>query len=294
MNGTHDFLNPKFFVGLHQRADAKHFMTREDDGVFISRSRLDDKKSGFTVGNWIMDSGAFKEIELFGGYRHTPEEYAEVIDRLRSNGNMLCAAIQDYMCEEFMLQRTGLTVRDHQRMTIERYDALRPLTDAPLLIVIQGYEAEEYVQHLDDYGSRIQNGAWIGVGSVCKRNGNPELLEPVFTAIKKHRPDLRLHGFGLKITALESPLLRRLLYSADSMAWSDGARHRANPMQRALEKEFDRKMMPSEARAIYQDRGIHMPNPNDWREARKYVSEVKAIYKGATSPYSQSEMILEN
>ena len=43
-------------------------------------------------------------------------------------------------------------------------------------------------------------------------------------AIKRERPDLRLHGFGVKTTALASSVVRDCLYSADSMAWSYAAR----------------------------------------------------------------------
>jgi hypothetical protein len=44
--------------------------------------------------------------------------------------------------------------------------------------------------------------------------------------IHAHRPDLLLHGFGLKLAALQSqsPTVRALLYSLDSMAWSFGGR----------------------------------------------------------------------
>jgi hypothetical protein len=46
----------------------------------------------------------------------------------------------------------------------------------------------------------------------------------VLIAIKTERPDLRLHGFGLKKTALSNGTIRALLESADSMAWSFAAR----------------------------------------------------------------------
>lgn len=84
---------------------------------------------------------------------------------------------------------------------------------------------------------------WVGVGSVCKRNTNVAEIERILSAIKAERPDLRLHGFGLKITALGSPLVRSLLHSSDSMAWSRAAR--------------------AEGR-----------NANDWREAKAYEQKV--------------------
>lgn len=65
---------------------------------------------------------------------------------------------------------------------------------------------------------------WVGVGSVCKRNSNPRQIVDVLSAIHTTRPDLRLHGFGIKKTALKNPLIHWLLHSADSMAWSFHAR----------------------------------------------------------------------
>ena len=41
-----------------------------------------------------------------------------------------------------------------------------------IMPVLQGYKPEEYIEHLNMYGSRPSLGAWVGVGSVCKRNGD--------------------------------------------------------------------------------------------------------------------------
>jgi hypothetical protein len=93
------------------------------------------------------------------------------------------------------------------------------------------------VRHIETYGDRLKFGAWVGVGSVCKRNGNPVAVLRVLLAIKRARPDLRLHGFGLKKTALACRPIRRLLRSADSMAWSYAARREgrdANDIQEAV------------------------------------------------------------
>ena len=44
----------------------------------------------------------------------------------------------------------------------------------------------------------------------------------------QQRPDLRLHGFGVKILGLAR--YGHLLASADSLAWSEDARRRGHPM----------------------------------------------------------------
>jgi hypothetical protein len=81
---------------------------------------------------------------------------------------------------------------------------------------------------------------------VCKRNGSIASVEAVLTAIKSERPDLRLHGFGLKTTALGSDLVRQALYTSDSMAWSYSARKQGR-------------------------------NGNDWREAQRFADKINRI-----------------
>lgn len=230
----------RFFTGLHQPSDAQHF-----DAAFVSVNRLRNRKGPFIVGDWIMDSGAFTEISRHGKYRHDVASYASEIRRWSGNGNLLAAVAQDFMCEPFILAKTGMTVQQHQALTIDRYDALvGEKTGIYIMPVLQGFEPEQYVRHLVNYGKRIAPSEWVGVGSVCKRNGDPRAVARVLHAIKLARPDLRLHGFGLKTTALADPLVRSLLHTADSMAWSFAARRERPGSQ------------------------------NDWREAKRWSDSI--------------------
>jgi hypothetical protein len=211
----------RFFVGIHQPCDAHHV-----DAAFISVHRIATRVGPFAVGDWIMDSGAFSTILKHGGYPEAPEVYAAQIKRWSKNGNLLAAVTQDYMCEPHMLAITGMSIEQHQRLTVERYDAILAcdLGGVYLMPVLQGYAPQDYVRHLEMYGDRIAHGAWVGVGSVCKRNGDPLAIEEVLLAILAARPDLRIHGFGIKTTALQSEVVRNALWTADSMAWSLAAR----------------------------------------------------------------------
>src|SRR3954468_3510912 len=152
----------------------------------ISVNRLRNRKSDFAVHNWMLDSGAFTELLRFGHYRHSVQAYADCIKRWKSCGNLLAAVSQDYMTEPFILEKTGLTVAEHQRLTIERYDELLACdTGVYILPVLQGYQPAEYVSHLHQYGDRLGAGMWVGVGSVCKRNSNPEQIEAILKAINR-------------------------------------------------------------------------------------------------------------
>jgi hypothetical protein len=209
----------KFFVGLHHPCDAGKFARS-----MISFAAIRKRKSCFPVNDWILDSGAFMELKQHGRYRDEPENYATQVNRWSECGNLLAAVSQDYMCEPFIREITGLSTREHQRMTVERYDRIRAATEVYVMPVLQGFWPDEYVQHIRDYGSRLSDGMWVGVGSVCKRNALVNEIEAVLEAVRVARPDLKLHGFGVKTTALASSVVRRCLYSADSMAWSFAAR----------------------------------------------------------------------
>lgn len=248
----------RFYVGLHQPADAHRF-----ERACISINRLRGRKKPIPDVRVLVDSGAFTELNLYGAYRHEVDEYADELARLYRDGvvNIEAAVAQDYMCEAFMLAKTGLTIADHQRLTIERYDALKKALDDrfeggcpfPILPVLQGYSPSDYVAHIAAYGKRLARNMWVGVGSVCKRNGAPELIAAVLKAIAAVRPDLRLHGFGVKITALLHAVVRQLLATADSMGWSFAARKQGR-------------------------------NANSWLEAKQFADRIASIVSGPTAP----------
>lgn len=225
---------PLFFIGSSPSMAAR--IISQDHpaaGVMVSVTQLSRRRSDFVVDDWIMDSGAFTEVARHGGYRRPVEWYFQKVLRWAKCGNLLAAVSQDWMCEGFVLKRTGLSIKEHQRLTIERYDALVHLAagslSPPIMPVLQGYSVSDYLVHVDQYGARLAPGSWVGIGSVCRRNGAPEQVRDILRAVKNKRSDLRLHGFGLKHTSLESPEVRELLYSCDSMAWSYPRRFSRSP-----------------------------------------------------------------
>lgn len=251
---------PLFFVGLNHPSDAGHFAR-----AMISVNRLRGRRSDFPppAEGWMLDSGAFTELSTHGAYRDPPEVYAAQVQRWAGCGRLLAAATQDYMCEPAILRRTGLSIAEHQCLTIARYDALRTLVGgaAYVLPVIQGYLPEHYAAHVAAYGERLRPGMWAGVGSVCKRNGSPREIAAVLRAIKAVRPDLRIHGFGIKSTAYTSAEVLGYLHSADSMAWSFAARR--------------------------EGRGR---DANDWREAARFVAKIEGLASAHAAPRPLEEL----
>lgn len=239
-----------FYVGLHQPADAHRFPR-----ACVSINRLRTRRKPLGCPDVLVDSGAFTELDRHGHYRYGVEEYASQLRRLHDEGivNITAAVAQDYMCEPFMLAKTGLTVADHQRLTIERYDALMACgLPFPILPVLQGFAPADYQRHVEAYGDRLTQGMWVGVGSVCKRQGDPSVIVSVLHAIHAVRPDLRLHGFGVKVTSLLHPGVRAMLHTADSMAWSFAARKSGG-------------------------------NANCWKEAARFAARIENIADRAAS-----------
>jgi hypothetical protein len=248
-----------FFVGLHQPSDAHRFKY-----VFLSINRLRGRKKPIPDARVVIDSGAFTELEKYGRYRHSVEVYAAELHRLYTANvcHIEAAVAQDYMCEPFMLAKTGMSIEEHQRLTIERYDALvaelsRLFSGAipfHVLPVLQGYAPADYVRHVAAYGARLLRGMWVGVGSVCKRNSAPEKIASVLRTIRAARPDLRLHGFGVKLTSLLNSEVRDHLATADSMAWSFAARKQGR-------------------------------SANAWQEAAAFVDRINAAVQLPRQPY---------
>ena len=212
---------PLIYAGIHQPA-----MAGKVPRAMLSVNRLLDRKSNFKAQDWILDSGAFSRIIRQQG--HLPiDQYASQVRRWSSCGNLQAAVAQDYMCEPEILLLTGMTVAEHQALTTENFLKLRELAqDVHVMPVIQGYEPEEYAKHTRELSPHLEEYAWVGVGSVCRRQGRPAQVAQVISAILGVRPDLRLHGFGVKTTALADASVALRLYSVDSMAWSYAARRR--------------------------------------------------------------------
>lgn len=237
----------RFFIGLHQPSDTRYFYR-----ACVSINRLRKRQKSIECEEVLIDSGAFTELAKYGEYRYSPYEYALDLYRLYTKKicNIVAAVTQDYMCEQFMLNKTGLSIEDHQRLTIERYDQIKMWLhiffkgNIPfhLMPVLQGYQPIDYFRHVLMYGSRLTPGMWVGVGSVCKRNSQPESIAAVLRTIKVLRPDLQLHGFGVKLTAFTHPDVVELLDTSDSMAWSYSARFTGGQNDWREAKKFDQKI----------------------------------------------------
>lgn len=210
-----------FYLGTHEVS----WLTNEVGPLFISHRRLALRKNlPRAATRWALDSGGFSELELHGRWVTTPTEYIDATRQYAADIGMLdWAAPMDWMCEPRMLARTGLTVEDHQRRTVANFLELRERApELPYIPVIQGWTRADYERCVTLYeaaGVDLSREARVGVGSVCRRQGTPEVAEIIWALADA---GLSLHGFGVKARGIAN--VAGALTSADSMAWSYRAR----------------------------------------------------------------------
>lgn len=216
----------KFYVGTHH----PHWLARTTMSLMVSHLRLRKVRTlPRAICCWTLDSGGFSVLQKYGEWVIPAGEYASAVIRYNDEiGSLQGAAIQDWMCEAFMLAKTGLTIRDHQTRTVNSYHDLTALApNVPWFPVLQGYSPDDYKRHIDQYlasGVELHRLPRVGVGSVCRRQHSAEIAQLLADL---YRQGLNLHGFGVKLKGLA--LAKNYLVSADSMSWSFTAR-REDPL----------------------------------------------------------------
>jgi len=176
------------------------------------------------LGPWALDSGGFTQLNLHGKWTISEQEYVDAVHRYANEiGNLEWASPQDHMCEPFITAKTGKSVREHQELTVQNYlDLTAMAPELPFVPVLQGWELDDYLVCLDLYaqaGVDLRSAQTVGVGSVCRRQ-NTDDIGHIMKMLQGE--GLKLHGYGVKGAGLQK--YSEYLYSADSMAWSFGAR----------------------------------------------------------------------
>lgn len=225
-----------FYVGCHM----PRWMETSPAPLFISARTLAKYRRGgdpFPKGRclWALDSGGFTELQQHGEWTMDPDTYGGMVYRFMEDTGYgpKFAAPQDWMCEPAVIKGgtwngqtfagTGLSVAIHQDLTIENFLYLREnFPAAPWIPVLQGWTLDDYLSHVEQYaaaGVDLADEQLVGLGSVCRRQSTGEI--GLITGTLAAR-GLRLHGFGVKAQGLAA--YGQNLASADSLAWSFGAR----------------------------------------------------------------------
>lgn len=214
----------KFYLGTDRTT---WLWTMTDMPLFVSHRTLRRRRTPFprATTNWALDSGGFTELSLHGTWVTTASEYVDAVRRYHQQlGSLDWASPQDWMCEPWMIEKTGLTVERHQLLTVENYLELKALgPELPFIPVLQGWELEDYHRHIawyEEAGVDLRALPLVGVGSVCRRQGTGQIAT-IFESLRAAGLPA-MHGFGVKTQGLG--VYGPILSSADSMAWSFAAR----------------------------------------------------------------------
>ena len=222
-----------FYLGTH----VLNHLEKTDVPLFISRRAFDKRKSSLNAkGTWALDSGGFTELNMHGKWTLTEQEYIDRVNNINRTPNLLWVAQQDWMCEPFVVEKTGLTIKEHQKRTVNNLIKLRKLDSKVHIIpVLQGYSLDDYKNCFEMFESNnidLRSEPLVGLGSVCRRQNTNDIERIVKYFFHK---DIKLHGFGVKINGMKR--YGEMLESSDSLAWSYDARwtkrhcsiHKENP-----------------------------------------------------------------
>lgn len=193
---------------------------------------------------YMVDSGAFSmldsipegtprsELEAHGYWRTDPREYvAAVAEYHRWIGPPTMVGIQDWMCEDHILAKTGLTVGEHQDRTVANYleltarwyEHFRTLGRSKFVPTLQGDEPWQYVACIEKYrraGVDLLAGP-VGVGSLCRRQSTREIVA-IINAIVAAVPGINIHAYGVKTLGIRQ--VGHLIGTSDTESWAREAR----------------------------------------------------------------------
>lgn len=208
-----------FYLGTHK----PQHLAEAGVPTFLNRRQLSGRASfPRAAAPWRLDSGGFTELNLYGGWQLDAPAYAAEVRRYAELvGQLEAAACRDYLTVPEALERTGLTVREHQLRTVRNY--LEDAQELGELVrpVLQGWTVDDYRRHVDDYaaaGVELAEGLTF-LGSVAMRDDTPgvELLVR----------ELAGAGLSLHVLGAKAGLARYGdVADGDSTAWSREARRR--------------------------------------------------------------------
>jgi len=213
----------RFYLGTHEPS----WLHRAGVPLFLSDRRLRRyRKWHRAAAPWALDSGGFTELSMHGQWLTEPQAYADRCSAYAEQIGMpdFCA-VQDWMCEPQIREKTGQSIEAHQRLTIASFLQLREIAPGlPWLPVVQGWDLADYCKHVRLYesaGIDLTLQPVVGVGSVCRRQSSKEGQAIVAEVAAMQ---IRVHAFGFKTIGLMASWQK--LTSSDSMAWSFTARRR--------------------------------------------------------------------
>lgn len=205
-----------FFYGAASGSARKALQLMKEPNVMISYA-TQHNTPWYGIDRLFVDCGGYSFMMNKGEYGPV-QEYADYIHRWEPE----LYALRDYPCEPDIREQRGTTVEDHQQATTEAHvETLDVVADADAtpVAVVQGWEPESYLRHVDglrDAGIPLDH---VAIGSVCGRTDTREIAQ-VVRLLRSELPDANLHAFGVKRSVFgKHPSVIERLDSADSLAY---------------------------------------------------------------------------
>jgi len=189
---------------------------------FMTRTNSPPK---YNYQSLFIDSGGFYSSMRSGKYTKPDREYLEFIEKVQPE----FFALRDYPCEPQLLKKHDLTAKQNIQRTVDNHIVLMDLLSEYQIIsqpvpVIQGWQKEDYLNCIDAFNDAGLLSDYMAIGSVCRRTTISNIREIVVAIRDAISSWTKLHGFGVKLTALSDLAIWNALYSVDSGAWDYTAR----------------------------------------------------------------------
>ncbi|MGC8979407.1 DUF7221 family queuine tRNA-ribosyltransferase-like protein [Caldisericum sp.] len=187
--------------------------------AMVSFNTLEFRKSPISSHTIWIDSGSFTRLSS-----HKPLATPEKLIRVAQINNTEIVFTPDAMCEPQIIEKTGLDVDEHIRITHENNKYMLEVAEKvnfpteKIGLVVQGWTVKDYIKSANLCKTIIKNpNQIVGIGTLCRRHSFSEIGEIVDT-VKSILPQARIHAFGVKGPALA--YIKSKIYSADSFAWA--------------------------------------------------------------------------
>ena len=211
---------PKIYYGCASGSARKVLKFFNVENVMINYATYNNQPWD-GIKSLFIDSGGYSFFHRCGVYKDRIEDYLKYIDRVKPD----FFATRDVPCEPEILKKWKLSVEANQKVTIENHSQILKLIEKnyphlkqKLVVVLQGWEVDQYLNMIDKLKETGLLTDYIGIGSICRRGKN-QVIRDIILQVRQALPRHKIHAFGVKANILQYPECRKALHSVDSLAY---------------------------------------------------------------------------
>lgn len=208
-----------FYYGCASGSARKALRKMEEPNVMLSFATANNTPFE-TIENLFVDSGGYSQLQTHEEYQASDAAYLDYIEQHEPAKFVL----RDYPCDPVLRQQLGQTVQEQQQRTTNHHRELldtweeRGQPSEPVAVV-QGWNPEQYLDHLDDLRSEGALTRHVAIGSLCGRQDTATVTRGIRELREALPGKHQLHAFGVKSSILQIPRVIGAIDSADSMAY---------------------------------------------------------------------------